>query len=167
MPVPYVILCNENQFVCPIKALNSPYPGGGRAYLGGQPNFFGGAQNPGEGTFAALQREVDEESARTCALTSYVNQPAYRGSFLRRGLRVDADFYYSVGWQHLRPWPDARELGRLAARYREMCCVVGVSREDFGFLIERDDDDAIMLSLTDIYDTIYRVARQQAPPGGA
>lgn len=164
MPVPYVILCNENQFVCPIKALNSPYPRGGRAYLGGQPNFFGGAQNRGESTFAALRREVDEESARTCALTSYVNQAAFRGQFLRGAVMVEANFYYSVGWNHMRPWPDARELGRLAAQYREMCCVVGISRDDFSFLRDREDDDAIILSLTDIYDTIYRVARLQAPP---
>ncbi|MBC7577409.1 MAG: NUDIX domain-containing protein [Tardiphaga sp.] len=159
MPKNYVILCYDDLMIFPIKALMSPYPGG-IVYCPGEPQFFGGGVEGGEGPLTTLQRELDEESAHTFRLNGYVNQPVFRGSYPTRKGRVECCFYYSVDWTFLDRWPDLREWQQLPNACREMCFVATVLRSDF---------DRVMFPGINtpppwtIFEVLTRVARQQAP----
>jgi hypothetical protein len=161
MPKNYVILCDDDVVIFPIKADESPYAGG-RVYCPGEPQFFGGNEEGREGILATLQREVDEESSGTYALNGFVNQPVFRGTFPGRGGRpVQCDFYYSTLWNRRREWPSEAEWGELPAAYREMCFVAAVRREDFAEVLGWYPDIAIPIFV--LSEILIVAAKHQAP----
>lgn len=159
----YVILCDDDRIVLPIKAKWTPHVIDKQAhsFLWGEPNFFGGGEKPNEPVRNALAREVWEESATTYDMVDFVNTPVYRGAYRSGNRTIQCEFYYARWWYKVRNWPseeDWIELRKLGNDFNEMCYVVTVPRQNFlDFLGGRPGTG------WDFWNVIMNEARAQAP----
>jgi hypothetical protein len=178
----YVLLCNDDRVIFPIKAKWDARDAGKLNFCHGAPAFFGGGFEPpdpgkkrkrgptNQQIVETLKREVGEESAETYSLNWVpLGSPVYspeEPDVNDRGTKTYLTFYYSgpgqQNWQKKRDWLSEQEWAGKGGM--EMCFVGEVSRSAFDQYLPPPipaPAPAANLSL----DQIYRVLIEAADAG--
>lgn len=139
----YVILCNSEYMIVPIKADLNPYRNPPTPWFaGGTPQFFGGSS---QGNLeATLQNEVGEESRGTLQLIN-INEKVYSAEPSETDQNT-YNFYYSTKWQEVTGtrWNDNVQ----PANQREMQRLVAVQRNIFEKLTDPNEIIGILVNET-------------------
>ncbi|MEG5046160.1 hypothetical protein [Microcoleus sp. B4-C1] len=146
-PKSYVILCNSEYMIVPIKADMNPY-NGNFWFAGGTPQFFGGS--PQGDQLQTMQQEVREESRETLRLDT-INGQVYTAE----PSDIDNNTYsfsYSLNWDRTgTPWNDDVQE-QLPPNQREMQRLVSVQRNIFA---GRTDPNEIIGILVNETNTVF------------
>ncbi|MBS0535881.1 MAG: hypothetical protein JSR72_17655 [Proteobacteria bacterium] len=156
MPKRYVILCDDDIVVFPIKAAINPYDGS-PAFLAGEPNFFGGADARREDPLTTLQREVREESVGTYEIHGYDINAISQGSYRQNRRLVQCEFCISRNWTMTGPWPDEGTWLQGDDDEREMCFVAAMPLQNLDQFI------GVPVTANALFPVLMEGARATAP----